>query len=44
MWDIYDNKQYFFLVNFGLLMFAAMGIFLMLPWLRKIINDHTGKN
>ncbi|RYD74753.1 MAG: MFS transporter [Sphingobacteriales bacterium] len=43
MWDGYDNKQYFFLVNFGLLMFAALGIFLMLPWLRRIINEHTPK-
>ncbi len=41
MWDSYDLKYQFFLVNFGLLMFAAAGIFLMLPWLRRIINDYT---
>lgn len=41
MWDGYEMKYQFFLVNFGLLMFAAAGIFLMLPWLRNIINEHT---
>ncbi|MGZ5304318.1 MAG: POT-type proton-dependent oligopeptide transporter, partial [Bacteroidia bacterium] len=41
LWDGYEMKYQFFLVNFGLLMFAALGIFMMLPWLRNIINDHT---
>jgi proton-dependent oligopeptide transporter, POT family len=42
MWDSYDDKQYFFLVNFGILMLATLGIFLMLPWLRRIVREYGG--
>jgi proton-dependent oligopeptide transporter, POT family len=42
MWDRYDDKQFFFLVNFGILMLATLGIFLMLPWLRRIIREYGG--
>lgn len=44
MWDRYDEKQYFFLVNCVIVLCAAAAIFMMLPWLRGIINRHTGRN
>lgn len=40
LWDTYENKQYFFIVNCIIVLFAALGIFLMLKWLSKIIKDH----
>jgi POT family proton-dependent oligopeptide transporter len=40
MWDTYEDKQYFFIVNCIIVLFAALSIFLMLKWLSKIIKDH----
>lgn len=41
LWDSYNEKQYFFLVNFVIVMFAAVGILLMLKWLRGVIKQHN---
>ncbi|HEY1008210.1 MAG TPA: peptide MFS transporter [Sphingobacteriaceae bacterium] len=41
MWDSYDNKTNFFLVNFAICMAAGGVIFAMLKWLRGIITQHT---
>jgi proton-dependent oligopeptide transporter, POT family len=41
MWDKYDNKANYFWVNFSLLIFAALVIFLMLPWLNSIFKEST---
>jgi POT family proton-dependent oligopeptide transporter len=41
MWDTYDNKTNFFLVNFAICMVAGGVIFAMLKWLKGIINQHT---
>ena len=35
MWDEYDHKANFFLVNAGLVLLTALVVFLMLPWLRR---------
>ncbi|MDQ3048690.1 MAG: peptide MFS transporter [Bacteroidota bacterium] len=43
MWDNYDNKMLYFLVNFILLTIAAIAIFSMLKWLKAIIAEHSGK-
>jgi POT family proton-dependent oligopeptide transporter len=43
MWDKYENKSYYFLVNFALLIGAACIIFMMLKWLNKIFSEHTVK-
>ncbi len=43
LWDLYDEKQYFFLVNCAGALLAALMIFAMLKWLRTIIQAHTGK-
>lgn len=42
MWDGYENKTYFFLVNFALLGAAAIMIFLMLRWLNKVFKQYGG--
>jgi POT family proton-dependent oligopeptide transporter len=39
LWDTYDDKADFFLVNFGLLMGATFIMFLMLRWLNRIIPE-----
>ncbi len=40
LWDTYEHKEYFFLVNCIIVLFASFCIFLMLKWLRKIIEEH----
>ena len=42
LWDIIPNKSHFFLINFTGAMLAAIAIFLMLRWLRRIVLEHTG--
>lgn len=39
MWDKYDNKANYFLLNFLLLLFATIMCFAMLRWLNKIMNE-----
>ena len=39
MWDNYEDKANFFWVNFGLLLLAALALFMMLPWLRRIFRE-----
>lgn len=39
MWDRYDNKGNYFLLNFLLLLFATIMCFAMLRWLNKIMNE-----
>jgi len=39
LWDRYDDKADFFLVNFGLLMGATLVMFVMLRWLNRIIPE-----
>jgi POT family proton-dependent oligopeptide transporter len=41
LWDNYDNKALYFLVNFILLILASVSIFMMLKWLRKIITARS---
>ena len=41
MWDKYDDKTGFFLVNFAILSVAAAAIFLMLKWLNRVFREHT---
>ncbi len=39
LWDTYDNKQDFFWINFGLLMFATMLMFILLKQLNKVMQE-----
>ena len=41
MWDKYDNKEYFFLVNFILLGIAAVLIFSLLKRLNKVFKAYV---
>ncbi len=40
MWDGYEHKANFFLVNFGLVLLTTLIILFMLKWLNKIIKEH----
>ena len=40
LWDGYENKANFFLVNFVLLGIAALLMFAMLKWLNNIFKEH----
>lgn len=40
LWDGYENKANFFLVNFVLLGIAALLMFAMLKWLNNIFREH----
>jgi len=39
LWDTYEDKSDFFLVNFALLMAATLIMFVMLRWLNRIIPE-----
>jgi POT family proton-dependent oligopeptide transporter len=41
LWDSYDNKANYFLVNFALLAFATIIMFLLLRSLKKIFDEHA---
>ncbi|HYK76328.1 MAG TPA: peptide MFS transporter [Daejeonella sp.] len=41
LWDTYDHKANFFLVNFTACLIAGLIIFAMIKWLRGIINQHA---
>lgn len=38
MWNFYDAKAYFFVTNTILALVAAVGIYILLPWLRRIVD------
>ena len=40
LWNFYDNKAYFFLTNTALAMIAVLGIFILLPWLRRVVEEY----
>ena len=40
MWDLYDEKANFFWVNFGLLLFATVLMFVLVRNLNKVMKDH----
>lgn len=39
LWDGYEDKTYFFWINFGLLILATIIIFAMLKWLNRIMKE-----
>lgn len=40
LWDGYEHKANFFLVNFVLALVTSLIIFLMIKWLNKILKEH----
>ncbi|MBN2350171.1 MAG: peptide MFS transporter [Bacteroidales bacterium] len=43
MWDLYEKKAFFFLTNSLLAMISVAIIFALLPWLRKVVEEHVGQ-
>lgn len=41
-WDLFEKKEYFFLTNVGLTIIAAIMVFILLPWLKKVVKERTG--
>lgn len=39
MWEGFEDKSYFFLMNFGLVMIAALLLFVMLRWLNNVMKE-----
>ncbi|MCX7650897.1 MAG: MFS transporter, partial [Flavobacteriales bacterium] len=39
MWERYDDKSHFFLLNFALVMAAALMMLLLLRWLNKVMKE-----
>ncbi len=39
MWEGFEDKSYFFLMNFGLVMIAALLLFVMLRWLNSVMKE-----
>jgi len=44
LWEMYDNKAVFFLINFAGAMLGALAILLMLRWLKRVVLEHTGQS
>lgn len=42
LWDSYEHKANFFLVNFFLVLITTLIILMMLRWLNRIIKEHGG--
>ncbi|RLD67760.1 MAG: hypothetical protein DRI95_04315, partial [Bacteroidetes bacterium] len=40
-WDLFEKKEMFFLVNVVLTGIAAVGIFILLPWLRRVVKEYS---
>jgi len=40
MWDTYENKANFFLVNFVLVLITTLIILMMVKWLNRIMKEH----
>jgi POT family proton-dependent oligopeptide transporter len=41
LWNFYENKAYFFLTNALLAMLAVISIFILLPWLRRVVKENS---
>ena len=41
MWGVYENKAFFFLTNTLLVAVSVILIFIMLPWLNRVMKQHT---
>jgi POT family proton-dependent oligopeptide transporter len=39
LWEGFEDKSYFFLMNFGLVMVAAALLFVLLKWLNKVMKE-----
>ena len=39
LWEGFNDKSYFFLMNFGLALAAALMLFFMLRWLKAVMRE-----
>ena len=39
LWEGFEDKSWFFLMNFGLALTAALMLFLMLRWLKTVMRE-----
>ena len=39
LWEGFEDKSYFFLMNFGLALAAALMLFMMLRWLKAVMRE-----
>ncbi len=44
MWTSFENKAYFFLTNTGLIMIAVIVIFIIMPWLKRVVSEYGDVN
>ena len=40
-WTLFEKKEYFFLTNTGLSLLFVIGIFLIMPWLKRVVKEHV---
>ncbi len=40
LWGTFDIKAYFFVTNMLLALVAVVAIFILLPWLRRVVDEH----
>jgi POT family proton-dependent oligopeptide transporter len=43
LWDTFEDKKNFFYLNFGLVMAAAVLMFMMLRWLNQVMKENNVK-
>jgi len=41
LWDVYENKAFFFLTNAGLAMIAVMMLLILLPGLKRVVAEYA---
>ena len=44
LWSAFDNKAYFFLINFAGAMIGVVLMLILLKWLKQVIKEHTGSH
>jgi len=40
LWNVYDNKAFFFVTNAVLAMVSVAMIFMLLPWLKRVVKEY----
>ncbi len=44
LWGSIDNKVYFFMINFAGALVGAILMFVLLKWIKRIVEEHTGSH
>ncbi|MBN1182433.1 MAG: peptide MFS transporter [Bacteroidales bacterium] len=43
LWNVFERKEFFFLTNTAFAMISVILIFIMMPWLKRVVKDHLGE-